>query len=72
VVTPLRGLLARLRAARGVAARIPEVPPAALAALDTAIRATETAVDSSDRVARLADFRHRKLRAHRGLRIARR
>jgi len=64
VVTPLRGLLARLRAARGVAARIPEVPPAALAALDTAIRATERAVDSSSRVAILADFRH-KVRAHR-------
>jgi hypothetical protein len=64
VVTPLRGLLARLRAARGVAARIPEVPPAALAALDTAIRATERAVDSSSRVASLADFRH-KVRAHR-------
>jgi hypothetical protein len=65
VVTPLRGLLARLRAARGVAARIPEVPPAALAALDNAIRATERAVDSSSRVASLADFRRHKVCAHR-------
>jgi hypothetical protein len=60
VVTPLRALLARLRSARGVAARIPEVPPAALAALDAAIRATERAVDSSSRVASLADFRRHK------------
>ena len=73
VVTPLRALLARLRAARGVAARIPEAPPAVLAALDGAIRATEAAVDSSSRIARLADFRRRARSAARGgLRIARR
>lgn len=73
VVTPLRALLARLRAARRVAARIPETPPAVLAALDNAIRATAAAVDSSSRVARLADFRRRALRTRRGaLRIARR
>ncbi len=73
VLTPLRALLARLRAARRAAARIPEAPPATLAALDNAIRTTEAAVDSSSRVARLADFRRRKRRAPRGgLRIARR
>jgi hypothetical protein len=73
VVTPLRALLARLRSARGLAARIPEAPSAALAALDTAIRATQAAIDSSSRVARLADFRRRKQPAHHGgLRIARR
>ena len=66
VLTPLRALLARLRAARRVAARIPEAPPAALAALDSAIRATQAAVDSSSRVARLEDYRGRTLRARRG------
>ena len=73
VVTPLRALLARLRAARRAAARIPEAPPAALAALDSAIRATEAAIDASSKVARLVGFRHRTIRAPRGgLRIVRR
>jgi hypothetical protein len=73
VVTPLRVLLARLRTARRAAARIPEAPPAALTALDSAIRATEAAVDSSSKVARLADYRGRARRAARGgLRIVRR
>jgi hypothetical protein len=73
VVAPLRTLLGRLRSARGMAARIPETPPAAVAALDAAIRATQAAIDSSSRVARLADFRRRKQPARQGgLRIARR
>jgi hypothetical protein len=71
VVTPLRVLLARLRATGGVAAHIPEASPAVLTALDDAIRATEAAVDSSSRVARLADFRRRTRRVVRGgLKIA--
>jgi hypothetical protein len=72
VVTPLRALLARLRAARGVAARIPGAPPAVLAGLDDAIRATEAAADSSRRIARLADFRRRSRSASRsGTQVAR-
>lgn len=60
-VTTLRSLLSRTRALRNEAAEVAKVPPKALVAYDEAIRAIESVLGSTRRVARLAGLRRSTL-----------